>query len=247
MTYEMIDVSNNNGSVDWKQVAAAGIKGAYCKASEGTGFTDSHYALNRSGCAAHSLHFGAYHFARPDQSSPSAEADHFLSVAQPKHGDLLPCLDFETSPMSPAWAGDFAARVHQKLGVYPLLYASGSAFPALSTNDTLRKCPIWIAAWGSSVPPVPHGWDEITLWQYSGHGHTPGVSGECDKDKAFKIRTYEAPLVGYDVSFIQKDGTRITEHLKLRTRFGRPQPNVWVRKHHPAFGRGTVTIKPRRG
>ena len=36
--------------------------------------------------------FGAYHFARPDNTSNDAtiEADHFTSVAAPRSGDLLP-------------------------------------------------------------------------------------------------------------------------------------------------------------
>jgi lysozyme len=221
---EFIDVSNNNGTVNWSQVAAAGIKGVYAKASEGTGFVDSHYATNRAGAAQHGLHFGAYHFARPDQSSAVAEADHFLATAQPKHGDLLPCLDFETSPMSVVWAAAFAQRVHDKLGVYPLLYASASAFPSLASSSTLRRCPIWVAAWSSTPPPTPSGWSEVTLWQYSGHGHVNGVSGECDRDKAFSIKTYGE--TGWKWEIHNEDGTTIatTEH-----------PVRWALRHPHSF------------
>ena len=91
-----IDVSNHQGSsIDWLQVAGAGYTFAFAKASEGTTFTDSTYAINRTGATAAGIYFGAYHFAQPSGTSDAtitasaiAQADHFVDVAQPKGGDL---------------------------------------------------------------------------------------------------------------------------------------------------------------
>src|SRR5436309_12024700 len=41
-----IDVSHNNGAVDWKNVAAAGVSFAFAKATEGKGFKDPQFNLN---------------------------------------------------------------------------------------------------------------------------------------------------------------------------------------------------------
>ena len=97
-----IDVSNWQGSIDWLQVAGDGYTFAFAKATEGTGFTDLTYAVNRAGTQGLGMRVGAYHFARPDGSgdagvvaSAIAQADHFVDVAQPRAGDLPPVLDLE--------------------------------------------------------------------------------------------------------------------------------------------------------
>ncbi|MGE3272681.1 MAG: GH25 family lysozyme, partial [Chloroflexota bacterium] len=41
-----IDVSNNNGSIDWARVAASGQAFCFIKATEGTAFKDSYFARN---------------------------------------------------------------------------------------------------------------------------------------------------------------------------------------------------------
>ena len=41
-----IDVSNNNGRIDWTQVPNSGVAWSYAKATEGTWFTDWEYANN---------------------------------------------------------------------------------------------------------------------------------------------------------------------------------------------------------
>src|SRR2546423_8695762 len=94
-----IDVSNWQGSIDWLQVASDGYTFAFAKATEGTGFTDITYAVNRSGTQGLGVRIGAYHFARPEGSgdaalaaSAIAQADRFVDVAQPRAGDLPPVL-----------------------------------------------------------------------------------------------------------------------------------------------------------
>ena len=44
---------------------------------------------------AHGLRFGGYHLPYPSHSSAEQQAEHFLSVAKPKQGDLLPAIDVE--------------------------------------------------------------------------------------------------------------------------------------------------------
>ena len=97
-----IDVSNWNGTINWTKVAHAGYKFAIAKATEATSYEDTTYVANRSGSQAAGLAFGAYHFAQPSGTSDAAavasavaQADYFLSVAQPAAGDLTPVLDLE--------------------------------------------------------------------------------------------------------------------------------------------------------
>src|SRR5207344_2546016 len=92
-----IDVSHHQGAIDWVQVAGAGVRFAFAKATEGRNYVDPQYATNKAGAALSGVAFGAYHFAQPDGTANDAilEADHFVDVAQLEPGDLVPVLDIE--------------------------------------------------------------------------------------------------------------------------------------------------------
>jgi GH25 family lysozyme M1 (1,4-beta-N-acetylmuramidase) len=62
----LIDVSNVNGSVDFREVRHAGIAGAFLKVSEGLDFNDSRFAEFRREARRAGVRVGGYHFARPD-------------------------------------------------------------------------------------------------------------------------------------------------------------------------------------
>ncbi len=197
-----IDVSHYQGSIDWLSVEGAGYSFAIANASEGTTITDATYPLNRLGANGVGLHVGAYHFARPAgstnvalTSSAIAQADHFLSAAQPKRGDLLPVLDMEqtgglsSGPLTAwtqAWLGEIVAR----LGVKPMIYASPN-FWKTSLGDTpvfaTAGHRLWIAHWTKAARPLVPGanWGGLgwTFWQWTDCAHVPGISGCVDGDR----------------------------------------------------------------
>jgi lysozyme len=76
-----IDVSSAQGSINWSNVYSAGARFAYAKATEGTSVTDADFAGNMKRGKRNSLQMGAYHFAYPAQTCPSAQANYFWSVA----------------------------------------------------------------------------------------------------------------------------------------------------------------------
>src|SRR6478672_5782106 len=63
-----IDVSNNNGSVNWSSVYGNGARFAFAKATEGNYFQDAYFNGNMNNGKNAGLKMGAYHFARPDQN-----------------------------------------------------------------------------------------------------------------------------------------------------------------------------------
>jgi hypothetical protein len=102
----LIDCSNAQGSINWVAVKNAGVQGAWLKATEGVTFNDSWYATNRRRANVIGLRTGAYHFARPENNSAVAEADHFSHViGKPGRRDLKPVLDMEGKG-DEAWAHD---------------------------------------------------------------------------------------------------------------------------------------------
>ena len=89
---EGIDISHWQGTIDWAQVAAAGKRFAFMKASEDIDFVDTTYPANRAAANANGIVIGAYHFAQPDLTpgDAQAEADHFLDTAQIADGRPAP-------------------------------------------------------------------------------------------------------------------------------------------------------------
>ena len=108
-----IDVSNNNGTVDWRRVRASGRRFAWVKASEGLTFDDAFLIPNVRAARAAGVRVGAYHFLRPMPGrSAKAEAQHFISrlrAAGLGHGDLIPVVDVEVTALSRAGLAHAAA------------------------------------------------------------------------------------------------------------------------------------------
>jgi GH25 family lysozyme M1 (1,4-beta-N-acetylmuramidase) len=197
-----IDVSHHQGNINWNSVAESGHVFAFHKATEGATFTDNTYATNRAEAADAGIPFGAYHFARPQggtitaaQADAVSEAEHFLEVAQPVPGDLLPVLDMEASGglgsnRLIAWTQAWLDHVFQELEVRPLIY-SGPSFWETNMADTTtfadQGFPLWIAHYTSAPGPrTPannwngNGW---AFWQWTNCATIPGISGCVDEDR----------------------------------------------------------------
>ena len=193
-----IDVSYHQGPIDWGQVAAAGKRFAFVRATAGTLTADTAYWANRSGARAAGLAVGSYHFANPDMAVNDSgnEASWFLQNAAIVSGDLRPVLDLETanglSPASmTAWAQTWLSQVSSATGVRPIIYTTPK-FWSTSMADTdwfatNGYTVLWIANWTTaSQPAVPaggwagNGW---SFWQHSSSGVVPGISGAVDLDR----------------------------------------------------------------
>ncbi|MHA6287175.1 glycoside hydrolase family 25 protein [Maricaulis sp. CAU 1757] len=185
-----VDASHFNGPVDWTRVARAGIGFAYLKASEGTGYRDPRFELNRSAARAAGLLTGAYHVFRPDLDA-GKQAQFFLSVASSLSGGLVPMLDIERATKSGAraeaaaaslWLEHVAARLplrHRKPGVYiRRLTWQRLGQPGWSGY------PLWLADWTATPPLPPAAWESFALWQYSASGAVAGFSGAVDRSVA---------------------------------------------------------------
>jgi len=193
-----LDVSKWQGTVNWAKVAGAGYKFAFLKAAEGGTYTDPTYATNRANANANGIVVGAYDFAQPSTTAgqAEAEADHFVDVALPKSGDLVPVLDLEvTNNLSPAnlqtWVKKWMYRVYARTGQRATIYTSPSFWSSAMGGTTwfaqngFRT--LWIAHWTSAtsptVPASTWGGSSWTFWQWTSSGTVPGISGRVDLDR----------------------------------------------------------------
>src|SRR5437762_10876157 len=125
-----IDVSHYDGTINWAQVYGAGKVFAWQKATEGVTYNDPTLATNMSGAKGAGVLIGPYHFARPENNTAAAEAQHFLDVAKQymTNGYLRPALDLEsgadvyTTAAFSQWVIDFETYIKNATGLTPVIY-----------------------------------------------------------------------------------------------------------------------------
>jgi hypothetical protein len=112
------------------------------KASEGKSYTSSKFAAQWKSAKTKAKHRGAYHFARPEDSSAASQAARFLSIVEPVPGESV-WLDLEASDLNQSqtntWAktwGDYI-REHAP-GVTSGVYF-GSGYASNNTGKGLSS------------------------------------------------------------------------------------------------------------
>src|SRR5207244_5982134 len=145
-----IDVNGKKGTINWARVRADGYEFAFVKATEGKTFDDERFAFNRRAAKAAGLVVGAYHYARPDNNTPEAEAQHFLRVARPLRGELLPALDWETEPPTAGWASRFLRAVETEIGTPPILYTYPDFLRRTGHLNDFHRFPLWYSRFGTN-------------------------------------------------------------------------------------------------
>ncbi|MFI1168525.1 GH25 family lysozyme [Streptomyces sp. NPDC020801] len=185
-----LDVSAYQETVDWSAVAADGASFAYVKATEGTSYISSRFSQQYDGAAEAGLIRGAYHFARPDKSSGSAQADYFVDHGgtwRPDGKTLPGVLDIEATPGLPAcygvspattvrWIASFDAEYRRRTGRHPVINTNTSWWSQCTGNSSAFAATnlIWIGSWTGTPHPLPNGWSTYAFWQTSDSGTFPG-------------------------------------------------------------------------
>ncbi len=233
-----LDVSGHQGEVDWPAVAAAGASFAYVKATEGLTYKNPFYRQQYDGSAAAGLVRGAYHFARPENSGGTVQADNFVDSggAWTPDGKTLPgALDIEHPPTQGApicyglgqsdmvaWISAFVERYRARTGRYPAIYTTTDWW-SQCTGDSdafAKKSPLWIANYNGTAHPLPKGWTGYTVWQSARSGPLPGdqdvFNGSLEDLRAFAKGDYTPPPTsGWPLVKQGDKGSRVTsaQHL----------------------------------
>jgi len=185
-----IDVSDYQTDVDWTTVANNGIKFAYIKATESTDYTSPEFSSQYDGATSAGLIRGAYHFAHPDASSGTTQAQYFHAHGGGWTGDgiTLPgALDIEYNPDGAecyglsasemvTWVSEFVSEYHSLTTRYPVIYTTTDWWTTCTGNSAAfaSNSPLWLARYGSSAGTLPAGWSYETFWQYADSGSNPG-------------------------------------------------------------------------
>jgi lysozyme len=192
----VIDLSNNNGAVDFARLYQAGQRRVYLKLTEGTSFVDPTFHELRHRALGAGLMVGAYHFAHPHERRAAAELEHFLGqLPQPLelNRDLRPCLDIEQAPASPQvgiWLRSFARDFLARLGLRPLIYSTPSYLESCHIGSPAPG-PLWLASYGRDDGvehkfKIPRPWTLVVAHQFTSRGRVAGVHGPVDVSHVFR-------------------------------------------------------------
>jgi len=202
-----IDVSAHNGTVNWKEVASAGVKFAWVKATEGQTHVNRGWVKRYNGALENNIIVGAYHFARPDfnkydtpEEDAQAEFKHFRDTLEQvgglQSGNLVPAIDLEAGmktddQYNANWYLEWLRLTEEEWGVKGIVYTARWAWNLYTRNakkedrEKFTEYPVWWANYIRKEPLVGpeeqlRNWKEWDVWQYTGWGSCPGIKGNVD-------------------------------------------------------------------
>ena len=183
------DVARFQGRIYWDRAAAAGLRFAWIKATEGGDRVDPEFQANWSGAAKAGLVRGAYHFYY--WCRPAAEqAAWFIANVPRARGALPPVLDMEWTPFSltctirpPAEvvrreAKIFLDMLERHYGTRPVIYSTPDFFER-NGMDQLGAYDFWLRS-TANHPSRTYPGHRWTFWQYTGTGLVPGFYTDVD-------------------------------------------------------------------
>ena len=196
-----IDVSKWQGNIDWKAVKASGVDYAIIRVGyrgygSGALVEDPYFRQNIQGATAAGLKVGVYFFSQAVTTAEAVE-EASMAIKAVKGYKLHYPIYFDTEAATLDGSGradrlgsgqrtDIANAFCQTVknsGYKAGVYASKSWFQYNINYSTLSKYDIWLAHY-TTTTDFAHRYD---MWQYTGSGSCPGVSGGVDLNWAYKV------------------------------------------------------------
>jgi lysozyme len=186
--YHGIDVSRWNGNVRWGNIDLDNCQYAWIKCSQGVDWYDKKREHNFQGARSMNIPVGGYHFPSPhigNSQDPKKEVQQFLrALGTIQTGDMLPVLDLEAGikgdpEHNRQWALEFLKEFEDETGIRCVVYTArwyvGSYLKG-KIGD-LKDYPLWVADYTNSrtEPDSLCGWDEWSIWQWTGSGYVAGL------------------------------------------------------------------------
>lgn len=186
-TYNGIDVSEWQGSINFKEVKESGIDIVYIKSSQGTNYVDPYFEEHYNNAKSNNLNIGFYHFLTASNESEAInEAKFFVSVINGYNSDCRLAMDFEEfGDLSKDEINNisrtFLETVENLTGKEVVIYSD--AYNARETfNSSLAiDYPIWVANYNVTEPENGN-WSYWIGFQYTNDGLIPGIDTRVDKD-----------------------------------------------------------------
>ncbi len=191
MALKGIDVSEWQGTIDWRKVAKDGVQFAVIHAGYGRELSqkDKYFERNYAGARAAGIKVGAFWYSYADSvARAEQEARTCLKVLDGKHLDLPVFFDQEYEPgilkLSTKTRTDIVLKFLEtiKAAGRPCgLYSSTDFITTKLQANRLTAYPLWIAEYGSKL----HYTGKVWAWQYTDKGRVAGIKGRVDMDHGY--------------------------------------------------------------
>lgn len=183
-TFLGIDVSHDQGQIDWGKVKSSNIDFVYHKATDGITYTDNMFHVNAKALEKEKIPFGAYHFFEPEDD-PYLQAQNYIRSIKNIKLSLIPMVDVEiirsvTAQKIKTNLLIFLNEIEKETGCKPMIYSYGDFWKSYITaefNDYI----FWLADYSKTINK-PTGLKNLQLWQYSQEGKVSGIRNYVDLD-----------------------------------------------------------------
>ena len=186
MALKGIDVSEWQGTIDWKKVAKDGVQFVVIHAGYGRELSqkDKYFERNYAGARAAGIKVGVFWYSYADSvARAEQEARTCLKVLEGKHLDLPVFFDQEYEPgilkLSTKTRTDSVLKLLDsvKAAGRPCgLYSSTDFITTKLQANRLTAYPLWIAEYGTKL----HYTGKVWAWQYTSKGRVAGIRGNVD-------------------------------------------------------------------
>ena len=200
-----IDVSDNQGAIDWGQVAASGVQFAILRSVRRSGKADYQFAANLAGCQQYGIPVAVYKYTYATTAEQVQEEAQQVVDLLRSHGLTGTMVwwdveDRETlQPLGSEKLTELIRTAQAEIeeagycfGLYTGLYVYKEGWFDFGTF----ACPLWIArypstsqtAWADSPPEQykPSVGRTIWGWQWTSNGRLPGIAGPVDFDICYQ-------------------------------------------------------------
>ncbi len=193
LPYRYIDVSRYQGQIDWKQVAAAGYKGAMLKTvstnpkmskREDGLYIDPTFERNYRDARAAGLDVGVYYYTyATSEAMADAELALVREAVRDKELTMPVCVDVEENELKPMSTLDltnltaYALEQVEKMGFYAQLYTYTGYKYELDMARLSSRWDVWLADYTGKMPNVTFNYN---AHQHTSKGAVPGISGNVD-------------------------------------------------------------------
>ncbi len=214
-----IDVSKYQGTINWAQVADAGVDFAMVRVGyrtqvSGEIVADTNAKYNMQEATKHGIKLGVYFFSTATTQDEAVQEANWVADFIAQYSITYPvaynCEGFSDPEnrqysLSKTQRTDLALaflRTIAQRGYTPMFYAAKNELQADAQWETSRIAPsyqIWVAQYPAQPYPQTSASSytgKHTMWQYTAAGTVPGISGRVDLNVAY---------FGYDQSQAPQD------------------------------------------
>jgi GH25 family lysozyme M1 (1,4-beta-N-acetylmuramidase) len=175
-----VAVGGGDTAIDWAQLKADGVEFAYVEDTIGTSSNNPIFKQQYQGARGVGMFAGAVHFALPNSSPGTAQADYFVANGgtwTANSSTLPPVLDIEANPFGTSgcyglssaamvnWISQFVTEVHAKTTRWPVIYTE-TAWWDECTGDLsgfAANDPLWTPRSPSGSATLPYNWTTTTF------------------------------------------------------------------------------------